>query len=121
MSQGGRRKRGKSEPKAVGGIVETVLADLGLGEVARAARVCEAWADAVGSEVARRSKPEGMRGEVLEVAVESSVWSQQLQMRRPQILESLRVCLGDDAPGDLRFRVGYSGPRQAGGSEVGGV
>ena len=121
MSRGRSRKDRKSEPRAVRGVLGAVLAELGLDEVARAARVCEFWDQAVGPEVASHSRPEGLRGEVLEVAVESSVWSQQLQMKRPQILASLREYLGDDAPQDLRLRVGYSRPREAGGSEVGGA
>jgi len=43
---------------------------------------------------------------MLEVTVDSSVWSQHLQMRREEILDALRGELGADAPADLRFRVG---------------
>jgi predicted nucleic acid-binding Zn ribbon protein len=42
------------------------------------------------------------------------VWCQQLQMQRPQLLASLREALGEDAPSDLRFRVGYARPRSEG-------
>ena len=82
--------------------------DLGLGEVARAARVSEHWAQAVGPEVASHSRPEGMRNGVLEISADSSVWCQHLQMNRPRLLAALREQLGEDAPEDLRFRVGYS-------------
>jgi predicted nucleic acid-binding Zn ribbon protein len=51
-----------------------------------------------------------MRGAVLEVQVDTSVWCQQLQIRRLEILSALREKLGEDAPEDLRFRVGYNGP-----------
>jgi predicted nucleic acid-binding Zn ribbon protein len=47
-----------------------------------------------------------MRAGVLEVTVDSSVWCQQLQMRRPELLASLREALGPDAPRDLWLRVG---------------
>ena len=103
-----RSGRRKSELRALGGVVGSVLEDLGLGEVARAARVVEHWALAVGSEVASHSRPEGLRQGVLEVSVDSSVWCQQLQMNRPQLLAALREALGEDAPEDLRFRVGYN-------------
>ena len=79
--------------------------------VSSAARVGEHWAEAVGPEGASHSWPDGMRGGVLEVRVDTSVWCQHLQMRRPQLLAALRERLGEDAPEDLRFRVGYSGPR----------
>jgi predicted nucleic acid-binding Zn ribbon protein len=41
----------------------------------------------------------------LEVAVDSSVWGQQLQLRTGEILAALRELLGDDAPAELRFRL----------------
>jgi predicted nucleic acid-binding Zn ribbon protein len=51
-----------------------------------------------------------MRGGVLEVSVDTSVWCQDLQMNRPRLLAALRERLGEDAPEDLRFRVGYNRP-----------
>ena len=83
-----------------------VLSDLGLETAAAALRVGECWEEAVGSEIARHCRPVGLRGGVLEVTVDSSVWCQQLQLRRLEILTELRRVLGDEAPGDLRFRVG---------------
>ncbi len=109
MSRRGSGRR-KSELRAVRGLVGSVLEDLGLGEVARAARVSEHWAEAVGPEVARHSRPEGMRNGVLEISADSSVWCQHLQMNRPRLLAALRERLGEDAPEDLRFRVGYNPP-----------
>ena len=103
--------RRKSQLRPVRGLVGSVLEDLGLPEVARAARVGEYWAEAVGPEGARHSWPDGLRGGVLEVRVDTSVWCQHLQMRRTHLLEALREALGEDAPEDLRFRVGYSEPR----------
>jgi predicted nucleic acid-binding Zn ribbon protein len=49
-----------------------------------------------------------MRNGVLEISADSSVWCQHLQMNRPRLLAALREQLGEDAPEDLRFRVGYS-------------
>ena len=65
--------------------------------------------EAVGADVARHSRPVGIRADVLEVEVDSSVWCQQLQLNRTEILSALASVLGDDAPADLRFRVGPKG------------
>jgi len=100
--------RRRSQPKAVGSLLGGVLDDLGLESAARAFRVGERWEEIVGPEVARHGKPVGIRGEVLEVGVDSSVWCQQLQLRQREILAELRRVLGDDAPRQLRFRVGYT-------------
>ena len=62
--------------------------------------------ETVGPELARHSEPAGLSGGVLMVSVPSSPWAQQLQMRKGEILAALISALGDDAPVDLRFRVG---------------
>ena len=81
-----------------------VLADLGHHGAAPAFALFDAWEAALG-DAADQAEPVDLRGGVLLVSVRSSVWSQELQMRRTEILASLRDALGDDAPSELRFRV----------------
>jgi predicted nucleic acid-binding Zn ribbon protein len=101
-------RRRRSQPKAVGTLLGGVLDDLGLEAAAQAFRLGERWEEAVGPEVARHCQPVGIRGGVLEACVDSSVWCQQLQLRHEEILADLRRVLGDDAPRELRLRVGYT-------------
>jgi len=89
----------------VAALVPKVLTDLGLRESALALRAAECWEQAVGPEIARHSEPTALRRGVLEVSVDASVWCQQLQMRRPELLEALREVLGRDAPRDIWLRV----------------
>jgi len=103
-----RRPRRRGQPRAIGGVVGQILDDLGLDSAAAAFRIGERWSEVVGPEVARHCRPVAIRGPVLEAEVESSVWAQQLQMRRPAILEALRREFGDGAPQEVRFRVGYT-------------
>jgi predicted nucleic acid-binding Zn ribbon protein len=103
-----RPRRRRSQPKSVGSMMDKVLSELGLEAAATAFRVGERWEEAVGTHVARHCRPVGMRGAVLEVEVDTSVWCQQLQLQRSEILAALQNVLGDDAPADLRFRVGYT-------------
>ena len=104
-------KKRRSTPRAIGQVVGEVLDELGLDGVTAAFRIGELWEEAVGREIASHCRPVAVRGSVLEAEVDSSVWCQQLQMERVQILSALREALGDDAPSDLRLRVGYS-PRR---------
>ena len=101
-----KRRDRRSQPEPPGALVPRVLKDLGLEESARALRVAERWEAVAGVEAARHSRPTGMRAGVLEVTADSSVWCQQLQMRRPELLASLREVLGPDAPRDFWLRVG---------------
>jgi len=92
---------------SIGQLVPRVLDELGIGGSARIVRVVECWKDAVGAEVAEHCRPICFReGDVLEAEVDSSVWCQQLKLQSPKLLEALRQALGEEAPRDLRFRVG---------------
>lgn len=102
------RKKGrrKGSPAQVGTMLETVLGDLGLETAARAFRAGEVWAEVVGQPGADHCQPIGVRGDVLEVLVDSSVWCQQLQLEKGRLLAGLRERLGSEAPQDIRFRLG---------------
>jgi predicted nucleic acid-binding Zn ribbon protein len=95
----------RSRPEAIGSLVARVLEDIGASGSARVSRIAQRWEEAVGKEIARHCRPTGLRGDVLEVSVDSSVWCQQLQLRGPEILEAFRAVLPADAPLELWFRV----------------
>ncbi len=103
MSRPRRRRRGT--PTELGTVLPRVLGELGLDGAAAALRVSECWADAVGAEIALHCQPLMLRGGVLEAAVDSSVWCQQIQLQVPEILEALRQRMGDEAPTMLRLRI----------------
>jgi predicted nucleic acid-binding Zn ribbon protein len=96
----------KSQPEPLGSLVAQVLEDIGAGDSARVMRIAEHWEEAVGAEIAAHCRPTALRGDVLEVTADSSVWCQQLQLRGPEIIEALRAALPEDAPSELWFRVG---------------
>jgi predicted nucleic acid-binding Zn ribbon protein len=101
-----RRRKGKFTE--VSSVLGKVLGDLGLEGVQAAFELGERWEEIVGPEIALHCRPIAVRHGVLETEVDSSVWSQQLQLQRPQLIAAMRDVLGSDAPADLRFRVGYS-------------
>jgi predicted nucleic acid-binding Zn ribbon protein len=97
--------RRRSEPRRVGAVLPRLLDELGFGAARAAMRAQESWPAVVGEAAAAHSGVEALRGRTLEVAVDSSVWGQQLQLRTSEILAGLRDLLGDDAPAELRFRL----------------
>ncbi len=86
-------------------MLSRVLSELGLDEATGVLRIAACWERAVGPEVAAHCQPVRLRGPVLEAQVDSSVWCQQLMLRRPALLEALRRELGDEAPAEIRLRV----------------
>lgn len=102
------KKRTRREPQAVGTVVDRVLGDLGLDAAQAAFQVGERWEEIAGAQAAPHCRPVAVRSGTLEVVVDSSVWCQQLQLQRPQLLAALKRVIGEKAPSDLRFRVGYT-------------
>ncbi len=100
------RRRRRSQLEGLGALVPRVLEDLGLDTPVRVLRIAERWEEAVGPEIAAHCRPVSLRGGTLEASVDSSVWAQQLQLRKPEILAALRDTLGEEAPDDLRFHSG---------------
>jgi hypothetical protein len=53
------------------------------------------WDEVVGGEIARHAQPRVIRGGVLWLAVSDSIWMQQLQFERHQLLELLNARLSE--------------------------
>lgn len=100
------RRARKSQPESLGPLLRRVLLDLGASDAALVLRILECWPEAVGEEVAAHCRPTALQGGVLIAETPSSVWCQQLQLRAPELLAGLRRVFGDEAPAEIRFRVG---------------
>ena len=96
--------RPKREPSRVGGMVGTVLSELGHSGAGEAFVLFDAWEAALG-DLAQHAEPIDLKAGVLEVAVVSPVWAQHLQLRQTQILQALQEEMGPKAPTELRFLV----------------
>ena len=102
MKPGRRRTR----PEAIGGLVPSVLGELGLERTQAILRIAERWEEVVGPDAAAHSRPHLVRGRVLEVEAESSVWVQTLRLHAPRIVARLGELFGAEAPRELWLRVG---------------
>jgi predicted nucleic acid-binding Zn ribbon protein len=65
-----------------------------------------AWAEVVGEQIAAVASPVSERGGEVTVACADSVWAQELDLMREQLLQRLGERLGERAPQSLRFRAG---------------
>ena len=96
----------RTQPVALARLVPKVLGELGFDETALILRITGRWEEVVGPEASRHSRPDVLRAGVLEALVDSSVWSQEIQVQRARILGELRRIFGEDAPKELRLRLG---------------
>lgn len=99
--------RPRSRPEPIAAWLPRVLRDLGLEDSARAAQIADRWAEWLGEETAGHCRPVLLRGDILEIAVDSSTRAQALRLRAPEILGILADHLGGNAPTGLRVRVGW--------------
>lgn len=83
--------------RPLGGVLDQVLAGLKLESRFQAARATDEWAEVVGPEVQRRTRPVGVRDGELLVEVQGAVWMGHLAILRQGILESLNRRLPDSA------------------------
>lgn len=81
------------------------LKRLGMLRRARRARAVDLWAEAVGSTAARASRATRCKDGVLFVAVESSVWANELSLLKADIIKKLNRYLGKGTIVDVRFQV----------------
>ena len=64
------------------------------------------WKLLVGEPAARHSRPVLVRKAILTVQVDSSVWMQELSMKKRQLLKGLKKTLGKDRICEIHFKIG---------------
>ena len=78
-------------PKLASDIVEDVLDTMGRSSASVLSRAITQWPEAVGTEIARRSRPVSLYDGVLSVEVDSSTWQYVLEREhKDRILSWLR-------------------------------
>ena len=87
-----KRPKGNLEPVAA--LLDGALRGVGLGKRLEEYQAVEAWADVVGDVVAEHAAATTIREGTLFVDVDSSVWMQELQLLRGEIIERLNAHCG---------------------------
>ncbi len=65
------------------------------------------WNDIVGGEIASHAQPDVIHGDILWVEVTDSVWMQQLQFMKHELIGRINKQLSPAEIKDIRFRQGY--------------
>ncbi len=73
-------------------VLAAIVDGLGISRQITRSKLEEAWRDAVGDEAAHHCRSIGVRKNVLTVAVDSSVWKQEMStMRKAEILAKMQT------------------------------
>lgn len=94
------------KPLVLGDIINKYCNRLGLSRRMNEQRLLDAWEEAVGEGVAKRTEPIRIENRVLFLKVTNSVWMQQLQFMKELILKNLHEKTGINFLQDLRFFIG---------------
>ena len=76
--------------------------DVDMGRRLKAEMVALRWAEVVGEGIASRTRVEGVEGGTLIVATESPAWSNEISLRKAQIVGRLNELAGEEVIRDIR-------------------
>ena len=88
-------------------IIQNILDKLAYKDGFKKAWIEKHWPDLVGSEASRHSLPQRVERAVLFVNVDSSVWNQELFMRRRQLLEKINGSFSHVILNDVKYQIGH--------------
>ncbi len=84
-------------------LVENLLVKYGLSSVTAQIRLRRRWKEVVGPLLAAKSSPSAFRNGLLTVSVRTHAWVQELQLRKPLLIERIDAVLGPGLVRDIRF------------------
>jgi hypothetical protein len=99
-----------TRPERIGVILREHIDALGWKARLREEEVLTGWAVAVGPQIAAHARPSHITNRRLTVVTESPVWTQQLSLLKPELLQRLAGNCGPQAVTDLFFVTGKIEP-----------
>ena len=90
-------------PTLLNGLLEAVVADLGVDQKLAECRARMVWEEAVGPALAEHTRPLRVRRGYLEVAVPSGIWRTQLSFMQLDIVARVNELLGAEVVKDLKL------------------
>ena len=99
-------KKKTDDFKHIGNILSDVLNAFRLDPDLELTGIFSLWDDVVGEAVAKNARPAGFKGKILLVHVGSSVWIQELQYYKKDMIRKLNEALGKELVCDIKFKIG---------------
>jgi hypothetical protein len=87
----------------VGPVLNELLETRGWKQKVLQKMALQLWADIVGPEIARNTRPEGLQGGIIFVRTKNSMWSHELTYHKPRIIARINGRLQQNVVTDIRF------------------
>ncbi|MCA9194922.1 MAG: DUF721 domain-containing protein [Planctomycetales bacterium] len=100
-----KQRPSRYQPKTMGACVKRLMARKGYGEIRSAGELEETWQNLLGDSLAQHCHMGNITRGVLTVYVSDSAISQELSMRKSQILRELQKSYTAGTVKDLRIRI----------------
>ncbi len=99
-------KREKKDLDHIGNILDRVMEKCGREVDAGMIQVWKMWDNILEKEIIENAQPAAFKGDLLLVHVTSSVWMQQLQFIKSDIIKKINDVAGKKLVGDIKFKIG---------------
>jgi predicted nucleic acid-binding Zn ribbon protein len=112
-----RRRKRNPYFQTIGAILQKTLKKRQLSLPAKDFQIWEAWSRSVGPLISAQTAYDNFRNGTLFIKVANSVWMQQLQFMKKEIIEKANAVLGREAVKNIFFSVGRVAAVKPGGVE----
>ena len=96
----------KKKATPISEVLKSVFTDLENRKLSSQEEIESLWKSLVGDMGFKHSRPSTLKKSVLMVKVDSSIWMQELSMRKRQLLKGLKRDLGKDRISEIQFKIG---------------
>ncbi|HTY35959.1 MAG TPA: DUF721 domain-containing protein [Bacteroidota bacterium] len=98
------RKRAASHIKSIGDALDDLINSLGIQKKLQEQSALDKWDQAVGARIAGVARPTRILHGTLYISVTSSVWRNELNLRKAEILGKLNAELEEEIVKDIKFQ-----------------
>ncbi len=92
-------------PVHIGSLIADSMTRLRPAESSALLEICRQWEGIVGPAIAANTRPAGLKDRLLLVDVASSVWMQQLQFLKAELIERINAGLPEARIEKVRFKI----------------
>ena len=103
---GSIKRKYNKEFTPVGSLIEDIITNIRPESDKKMMGIWKVWRRTVGEKTAFYAQPEAFKGGLLIVKVAGSVWAQQLQFQKKELIQKLNQALESELVKDIRFKTG---------------